>query len=74
MPVDNLTRRFSFNVGGHLARLCARRLFGDRQLRFKRRLVESAAPLDQAPVEGVSSLHLSSLATTVSEVQRALAP
>ncbi|AMM02916.1 protein of unknown function [Pseudomonas putida KT2440] len=44
MPVDNLTRRFSFNVGGHLARLCARRLFGDRQLRFKRRLVESAAP------------------------------
>lgn len=26
-------------------RLCARRLFGDRQLRFKRRLVESAAPM-----------------------------
>ena len=25
-------------------RLCARRLFGDRQLRFKRRLVEHAAP------------------------------
>jgi len=30
-------------------------------------------PLDQAPVERVSSLHLSSLATTVGEVQRALA-
>ena len=40
------------------------------------RLVGSIAlqwPLDQAPVERVSSLHLSSLATTVGEVQRALA-
>ncbi len=42
----------------------------------ERRLVGSIAlqwPLDQAPVERVSSLHLSSLATTVGEVQRALA-
>ncbi|MGY4527317.1 IclR family transcriptional regulator [Pseudomonas sp. TE21394] len=39
------------------------------------RLVGSIAlhwPLDQAPVERVSSLHLRSLATTVGEVQRAL--
>ncbi len=43
------------------------------RLPFLIRAIALQWPLDQAPVERVSSLHLSSLATTVGEVQRALA-